>query len=274
MLRRLLTMLVALLMCVSVLSLAQARGNVTPGTPRTLEDANIPEGIAPEAKAPEGLQKAILGSDNRTSVNPREYPYTAIALLELSAPCGCSWEATGFMISPCGMLTSANSIYCHDHHKFIDGLTAYFGVNSAGEYYYKYDGRTNYWYFDKFLNPADEADWDYAYLLLEKPVGDTVGHFGMAALSDYDLGMEWVEVAGYGVGGLKSDLGITEVLSEYLVGYDADTADGYLGGPVFDQDFIVYAVNTAFSGTNRDFNVGRRVTGQMINAMSQDGLFD
>lgn len=280
MFRKPLALCIVLLMCISALSLAHAQGGIVQGTPRTPGDAEIPE--IPEIpemtdllepKVPENIQKVVIRDDNRTSVNPREHPYTAIALLSVSAPCGCSWETTGFMVSSRGMLTSANSIYCDTHKKFFNAMTAYFGVTPSGEYYYKYNVNGTYWYFDKFLNPKDEADWDVAYLLLDEAVGDIVGNFGLCILSDYDLGMEWVEVAGYGAGGLKSDLGITEVLSEYLVGYDADTADGYLGGPVFDKDGYVYAVNTAFSGTNRDFNVGRRITDDLANAMFEDGLF-
>ncbi len=212
-----------------------------------------------------------IGPDDRVTVDSREYPYCAVAYLEASAPCGCSWTGTGFMVGPSGLVTAGHCLFCEEHNQNIDRLTLYFGYKAAGTYAYKYNDGTSYWYHYDQSSGSD--DLDYGYVKLRSRMGDKVGWFGMSARSDSDINSQYFYAAGYKNGVIKRDYDRAKVINPHEISHTIDTEPGYSGCPIYTPDFYVVAINVAHD-IYREVNYGCRVTSDMIREMRSKGMFD
>ena len=222
----------------------------TPDAPRGASASSLPAGeagvlLSSEPFVPEGLEKGVIGTDDRVYLIPDAYPDSCIAYLIATASCGCSWAGSGFMISRRGLVTASHCIYCEEHHQYIRDLVLYFGYRSSNDYYYKTSAWDYCWWGGSSIDGHYSADDDYGYILLSEPVGDTTGWFGWRVLSDQDLNNELFICAGYRDGELKSSGNYMEVLNEKLFKHYMDTEGGYSGGPVFDLDDYVVGINIA-----------------------------
>lgn len=287
--KRLISLLMALLL---VLTLApamaeeQATGLATPAMEMSMEEASklgllntveLPE-IALEPFAPDTLDKAIIGADDRVTIsNAASYPYSAIAYLVVEGRCGCDWTASGFMVSKDCLMTGAHCVVCQEHNSTANYITMYFGYKSGKNYMLKYDDETTYWYGSNVYSDGRyNTDWDYAYIQLNKPVGEKTGWFGLTALSDTQFTGAGFEVAGYRDRVLKKDWGTTNVRTQYCITHNADTLAGNSGCPVFNKDYYVVAIHVAENTSNsaNPYNVARRITNDLINEMRGQNLFD
>ena len=278
--QKLLSLLLAALMLLPAVALAEeeAEGNVTVIdvlTPITdeVEAGEVTE-FTSDPFIPEGLEKDIIGLDNRVTIdNPAAYPYSAIGYLILKWQCGCNGTGSGFLIKPDVMLSAAHIACCQYHNKPLTSMTAYFGYRSQKNYAYKFTGRTTFWYNPDFFASSGKVwyGWDYSYFKLSERVGDRVGWFGYSARSDANLDMTLVEVAGYRDGVLKTDWDYLHVETSNCVSYENDTLPGNSGCPVFDSDYRVLAINTS-AYTNP--NYGCRITSAMLNEMRRNGVID
>ncbi|MGN0745620.1 MAG: trypsin-like serine peptidase [Aristaeellaceae bacterium] len=284
--RALLLMLLAVLLALPCPGLAEdaALGVAAPAMDMSLEEAAA-LGLTPELPAeaiacapfqPDTLDRLVVGADNRTAVSaPSTYPYSAIAYMKVQARCGCQWTGSGFMVSKDCLMTAAHCVACVEHGETANRITLYFGYRSDKNYLIKYDGATTYWYGTDFRSESGDyhTAWDYAYVQLEKNVGDTTGWFGLNALSDETLDNAAFEVAGYRNGSLKTSQGVLSVYSDQIVHHSGDTEPGYSGCPVFNGDYYVVAINVAQNKT-RQRNIARRITWDLVNEMRDKGMFD
>lgn len=241
-----------------------------------LESVKQTEDFATEPFIPEGMEKAIFGGDNRfTITNTYEYPYSAIAYLELQFACGYTSTASGFMVGPSGMVTAGHCVICSEDGCGLKYMTAYFGYRNSKNYGYKYSDKFTYWYSNNYQyngsSIATSTNWDYAYIKLNKRVGDSTGWLGIAAWSDSKLDYIMVEVAGYRHGVLKTDWDFARLYNDYLLVYQNDTEPGNSGCPVIDADGYVVAINIAH---DNQYNYGRRITSTLLSNMDEIGLFD
>ncbi len=225
------------------------------GSVGILEDAEPAEELpeededdGTEAYAPDDLEKTIFGKDDRFSVKPSNYPYSAIAYMEVTAQCGCSWAGTGLMVNKHRMLTAAHCLVCTKHGKWAKNLKLYFGYSSKKKYVYKYSGKWYAWVGDTFKNKSYRMDWDYACVRLYKNVGNKTGWFKADwSASDSKLKSKWITVAGYRDGKLKAAVGTVQPYGYNHLSYTIDTLPGTSGGPIFDNDYRVYGINIAQS---------------------------
>lgn len=287
MLRRLLAFVLCLMLCLPA-AFAQEEGTATPAMDMSLmeaaqqgllDEADIPiENVAPFI--PEGeVDKTIFGADDRKVVSsPGKYPYSAIAYLIVKGRCGCNWTGTGFMIGRYSMMTAAHCVVCTQHGKTAGSITMYFGHRSSKDYYYKYNGATTYWYGTNFSNndgtygyTSDHMDWDYAYIKLEKPMGDKTGWFGTQARVASELNYDTYEIAGYREGTLKTAKGGATVYNDYILRYTIDTLPGTSGCPVFDSEYYAVGVNVAQSDSH---NYARLFTRELMKELRKNGMFD
>lgn len=280
----LLLLLALLTLPCPALAEADEGGVATPAMDMSLEEAaalglqpGLPTDTTDSAPfQPDTLEKLIVGSDNRTAVSsPATYPYSAIAYMEVQARCGCDWTASGFMVSRNCLMTGAHCVACLDHGETANRITLYFGYKSEKNYLLKYNGATTYWYGSDFRSESGNyhTAWDYAYVQLEKDVGDTTGWFGLTALDDDALDNSVYEVAGYRHGSIKTSDGVASVFTDLLIHHSGDTESGYSGCPIFTNDYYVVAINIAHNET-REHNIGRRITRDLIGEMREKNMFD
>lgn len=281
-----LLLLLLTLLTLPCLALAEADASdvATPAMDMSLEEAEA-QGLLLELPVddaavtpfqPDTLEKTVIGADNRTSISsPGAYPYSAIAYMQVKARCGCEWTGSGFMVSRDCLMTGAHCVACTKHGDTACNITLYFGYKSGKNYLLKYDGATTYWYGTNFRDSQGKynTDWDYAYVRLEKNVGDTTGWFGLTAMNDSSLSASTLEVAGYRHGKLKTSRGSITSIWDLSVYHSADTEPGNSGCPIFTDDYYAVAINVA-ENNDRAFNVGRRITSDLISEMRSKNLFD
>jgi len=242
-------------------------------TPSQEEIQPLPDDVIKESEPfiPEGLDKAVVGKDDRTTItNTFSYPFSAISYLECEGKCGCEWTGSGFMIGKDVMLTAAHCLVCTDHGQPVKYLTAYFGYKSPKNYGLKYAEGTRFWVGTMFKKSDGSygydyqgMEWDYAYVKLKKNVGDTTGWFGFRTHEDKDFQKTPCCVTGYRHGVLKMDYGWTYPTdSEYLMHFTIDTQPCNSGCPVYDYDYYALGINVA-EDYYGEYNVGRRITSRL-----------
>lgn len=282
--KRFFCLMLALLLCISsCISLAESteeesnKGEILFITPAEVAE-DVPAGenapFIPEAVSgnDDEPNKAVIGADNRSNVNPSKYPYSAICYMEINGQCGHSWTGTGFMIDPDWMLTAGHCMVCTEHDMWADSMTLYFGYRSKSDYLYRYNGKWSAWTNNDLFGTGSFSANDYAYVKLYKNVGDTTGWFGMRyGMSDAEYEAEWFNVAGYRAGKIKTSIGYAEPYNSNQILHYADTEPGYSGCPVFDDQYYAVAINTAHF-TDNSANIGRRITTQLYYDMLDSGM--
>ena len=225
---------------------------------------------------PESLDRVVIGEDDRITVSdPSIYPFSTIAFMKVGATCGCTWECTGFMVGPRGLITGAHCLICPKHHATLDWAHFYFGYQSDHNYLYKYTSAFRYWYGTNFRDNGGvySNEWDYGYVLFDERVGDRVGSLGVSVLSDDALANKYLTAAGYRDGLLKYDSDFASVYSPNVFKFFADTVPGNSGGPVFYySDKGPYATAIIVS-ENKTSNQARRITGWLFEDMQSKSLF-
>ncbi len=280
--------LVLFLLLVCPLALAEG-GEAVPGMDMSMEEYYADHDPAPETGegmepyTPEGMDKVIIGSDDRITIyDTSAYPYSAIGYMMVHATCGCDWQATCFMVSPTGAMTAAHCLVCPNHGGTADRMDIYFGYRNAKNYLYHYTNGTRYWYGTTFRNDDGTYSynykheiWDYAYIKLQERVGDYTGWFGTRAAKDSDVD-SWFELAGYRREELKTNWGrlmSTTANSDLRLRITADALPGNSGSPVFDDDYYALCIWTSYNETVEE-NYVRRITGGLLSEMRENGIYD
>ena len=219
-----------------------------------------------EPFVPEGVEKGIIGTDNRVTVsNPAQWPYSAIAMLDVVGECGDKWQGTGFLVGDTGLfLTAAHCLVCTKHAKWAKNIKFCFGYKSSKNIYYKYTGRWDAWAGNIFSGREYSIQKDYAVVKIDKKVPKKVGYFG-AYWADSDAAIQnyYSYVAGYRDGKLRYDSGFLQVLDSDHVQFMMDEVGGNSGGPIYTSDG--YAIGIIIAETQDRYgtvlhNIGYRLT--------------
>lgn len=216
-----------------------------------------------DAHVPDGIERSIVGTDDRvTPSDPYQYPFSAIAYMEVYFPCKHGDAiATGFMVRPNILLTAAHALYCEECQARATHAEYYFGCYSDGSYGYMYDGMTTVALGSKY--PSQNRGWDYAIVRFdEENVGDETGYFGFTAASNSQLEGKDYAAAGYRDGVIKFDVNKTYVRDNGSVWLYADTLPGNSGGPIYSGD-VAYGIIVAQQADGTK-NVGCRITREVI----------
>lgn len=262
---------ILVLLCMFSFASAEQGGIATLGELAELAEV-LPEGELPESAPfiPDSLDKSVFGSDDRTTISKTgQYPYSAIAYIEFRGKCGCDWTGSGFMISKNAMATAGHCLVCKEHNQWVDYMTMYFGYKNAKNYTYRYADPTTYWRNSSYQNGNYPTTEDYAYIKLEKNVGDKVGWFGVRHSTAPSY--ETFSVSGYRHGVLKTSYGTITQEGDKLYKYTIDTEPGYSGCPVYDSEYYAVGINICHDSSA---NYARRFTSNLVSEMYSDGIFD
>lgn len=229
--------------------------------PTAADDSEADADAATGSEASDDENRVIIGSDDRVTITDTyEFPYSAIAYMEIHKRCGCTSTGTGFMVQPNVLLTAAHCLVCTEHHETADIIDFYFGCDPGGRYAYLYDGPFEYEYGTSFPDGYTEKsmEWDYGIVRFDEAVGYTTGFFGMTVKSDASLDDSHAELAGYRDGVLKTDYDRVEVRSDNTMFCYTDTVPGNSGGPIFNNDQAC-GIDIA-ENEQVEKNVGYRIT--------------
>ena len=218
-----------------------------------------PDHLAEAEKVPIDTDKRIVISE------PEEYPFSAIAYIDVTPGCGHSgWYGTGFMIEKNLLMTAGHCLYCPVCHAPAREIAFYFGYRNERNYIACNKGSNWQAYVSRQVAEGkDYQMYDYAVFRLDENIGEKTGYFLIRHdVPDDELAGTSFHVTGYRDGILRIDTDRVEPLNErYLVHY-ADTEAGNSGCPVYDDDYSVIAINTA-EGNDGTRNYAVRITGDI-----------
>lgn len=202
-------------------------------------------------------------------------PSHALAYMSGKFTCGCSFYGTGAMIGRRGLITAGSCLYCYKHGKPLQYCNFLFGARNPNSGWYRYDGKFTYRVYDTFSNGYDSAN-DIGYVVFNSPVGDETGWFGWQVGSDWYLDQEYTHMVTLDENAKECFAnGVQYVINDKQIKWSGYPYGAAEGGPVFfdneDTEYQVVAVYTSHDSSGN--GIGRRLTSDVINDMTNDGAF-
>jgi|GEM_PF-1981507 len=221
--------------------------------------------IQSNPKVKRSNNEKVLGKDGRVQVlKTDEWPSSVHGLLELdfgSATC----TGSGTLIASNLVLTAAHNLYDHDYGwgevktvyfcPALNGDKAVFGKHKVSRFYYP----------DPYKQDKKSSE-DYGLLVLDTPVGEETGYFGLGILPSSHVEKLTVNVTGYPGNKVIGKKGIHEMwgmggkptqVTEKHIEYQIDTFNGQSGSGVWFQegeDYYVVGVHVAGGDEIRKVN--------------------
>ena len=221
---------------------------------------------------------AVIGSDDRKTIkNLNQFPYCAIAYIEVTGTCGHSWCGTGFMISDRWLMTAGHCLYCTKHSAWPEKIQLYFGYRNRSSYYYRYNGGCNAWVSSQVANARDGdnstySEYDYGFIRLDQSTGNKTGNFGVIwGERDSTLRSRVYYCAGYADGMLKMDYDGVQPINERRISHTIDMVAGNSGSPIYNSEYFAVAINTA-EAMSKTKNFGVRLSGEIYQNILKAGF--
>lgn len=179
--------------------------------------------------------EAVIGDDDREVVNePGKVPFSSIGRILMKYPKGLG-NGTGTLVSPYHVLTCGHNISVRKYGGLIESLDFYAGFSENGLVSEKASA-TRIFVATKWLQEEDRA-FDIALVELDKPIGNSAGYYGIAALEAHHLAGKDVTITGYpgDLDGGKNQYTQTDsiqAVTPFKFSYHIDTAKGQSGSSV------------------------------------------
>ena len=222
--------------------------------------------IIPRCMSPQ----TIIGDDGREKINNvNTYPYSAVVSLDITRSDGAVTHGTGFMVAPNLVLTAGHNLYDNgpDNTGWIQSVVVKPGGPGSS-----FDSITAT-DIHSVTGWTEDADWDYDYgvIRLSTDIGDECGTLSISSLNNSSLLEENVTVVGFpgdiSPRGMYSSGGIISALQTRKIYYNADTAAGQSGGPVWlNGSYSVVGIHTyGFTDSSSvQLNSATRITSNVI----------
>jgi V8-like Glu-specific endopeptidase len=217
-----------------------------PSAPNAADTNLLVYGKADKRIKPKGVRiglETVIGQDDRVKISDtKSQPWRMIAALKLMPrpPLTQTYIGTGWFIGPKTLLTAGHCVHSPtDFNGWIGSIAVSPGRNGAN-FPYGTVAATKFFALQQWIASAD-PDYDIGCIQLDQPLGDTVGFFKIASLSDSDLENALVNISGYPgdlEDGRSQFFHANRVLrsSARRVYYDVDTYGGQSGSPVWVQE--------------------------------------
>ena len=202
----------------------------------------------------------------------KQYPYKAVAQMNIKYECGCRRTGSGTMVGRRGLITAGHNLICPYHSRWASDIQFKFGIKNSRDCLYTYTGRYTMHVYDTFKNGYNSAN-DIGYVVFSKDVGKTTGWYGIYAPSDYDLSDERFHMTAYDSGNMFTDWMYLYTSSSYSFTFYTRQSASALGAGIFVEDEgssgpTLLGVYTTYGGGKC---YGRKVTQNIINDMRKNG---
>ena len=230
--------------------------------------------------------ETVIGVDERVRISDTDkLPWRMIAALSLKPklPLTSTFIGTGWFIGPKTLLTAGHCVFSEsDFGGWIGSIDVSPGRNDAKFPY----GTVTASRFSstKVWQNGPDPDYDIGCIHLDEPLGDQVGYFKIASLTDQELEGALVNISGYPGdrgGGEQQFFHANRVLrtSARRVFYDIDTYGGQSGSPVWHQAspeaepvaiaIHAYGVGGTPGGWGMTANSGPRLIPEMVQMIKE-----
>lgn len=228
-----------------VLETTGSRGSadpvITPTTQEFLVHGKTPDRL--KTTAFRVGSETVIGKDDRILVSETDkHPWRMIASLGLTPkpPFTSSFIGTGWFIGPRTLLTAGHCVFSDsDYGGWIGSISVSPGRNGTNRPFGPVVA-TRFSSLDEWRVSAN-PDFDIGCIHLDTPLGDKVGYFRIASLTDEQLKDALLNISGYPGdrdNGERQYFHANRVLhtSARRIYYDIDTYGGQSGSPVWVQD--------------------------------------
>jgi V8-like Glu-specific endopeptidase len=183
------------------------------------------------------LETVLHPTDERTRiVETDEAPWRMVCALEIDGPWG-SFLGTGWLVAPRTIITAGHCVYdARQMGGWANKISIAPGRDAVDRPYGTLES-TKFSTTDVWLQKQD-PDFDISAIHLAEPIGDQVGWFQVASLTDDQLRGYLVNVSGYpaqpgeGTQQWWAKNRIREVTPRRIF-YEVDTSGGQSGAPVY-----------------------------------------
>jgi len=205
-----------------------------PFQPPPEEFASLP----PAEKAAEFMQaETVCGSDDRVRISPATAaPWRWICQLIITMSNGAGFRGTGWFIGPRTVMTAGHCVYSSANGGWARRIEVIPGMDGASRPYGSQIG-TSFRSVTGWTSSAD-PNFDYGAIILpDATLGNAVGYFGFASLTDASLTNLLVNNSGYAgdkpFGTQWFNAGRISSVTPRKIYYMLDTYGGQSGSPVW-----------------------------------------
>ena len=192
--------------------------------------------LRPAEEAEFQQPETVCGSDDRVHVTAvTAIPWRWICQLIITMPNGAGFRGTGWFIGPKCVMTAGHCVYSKSNGGWARRIEVIPGMNGAARPYGSSVG-TNFRSVNGWVNDTD-PNFDYGAIILPNPLGNVVGYFGFASLTDASLNNLLVNNSGYPgdkpFGTQWFNAGRVSSVNARKIYYMLDTYGGQSGSPVW-----------------------------------------
>ncbi len=205
-------------------------------------------------EAPEGMEEAVVGTDNRKELRNDligKWPYSALCHLLITFPSGRQESGTAWLISPRLAITAGHCIYNKRHGGYARSIAIWPGRHGGTGHRYQASPRffvnAPYKTYDDRGDATRKQYYDYGGIVLGQSA-DSAGAFGFRPYTSAELTSKTVNIVGYPAqrpepsnpnqhrwqyGELWGHAAAVYSIQDRLLYYTVDTTGGVSGAPVF-----------------------------------------
>jgi len=192
--------------------------------------------LQPAEGAEYAFPETVCGSDDRVRISPAAaIPWRWICQLIITMPNGAGFRGTGWFIGPKCVMTAGHCVYSKSNGGWARRIEVIPGMDGNSRPYGSAIG-TNFRSVVGWTSNSD-PNYDYGCIILPTALGNTVGYFGFANLTDGSLNGLVLNNSGYPgdkpFGTQWFNAGRVSQLTSRKIYYMLDTYGGQSGSPVW-----------------------------------------